>query len=102
MGNSKGLSIAALVCGILGIIGTWIPVVCYFTFLLAIAGIVCGAMGLKKAKANGESKGLAMAGFVCGIVGTAFGLIGVLCAICAICALGQLGAELGNLAGTLQ
>lgn len=39
---SKGMSIAALVCGILGIVGSWIPVVMYFTLVLAILGIVFG------------------------------------------------------------
>lgn len=36
--NAKGYSIAALVCGILGIVGSFIPWVCYFTFVLAILG----------------------------------------------------------------
>ena len=38
--NSKGLSIAALVCGILGIIGSFIPIVCYVPVDMAILGIV--------------------------------------------------------------
>ena len=50
--NAKGFSIAALVCGILGIIGAWIPVVAYVTFILAILGIVFGAMGRKRALPN--------------------------------------------------
>ena len=48
--NSKGISIAALVCGILGIVGSFIPVVQYFTLVLAIVGIVLGAIGMKKAQ----------------------------------------------------
>ena len=47
--NSKGLSIAALVCGILGIIGSFIPIVCYVTFILAILGIVFGVKARKTA-----------------------------------------------------
>lgn len=43
--NAKSYSIAALVCGILGIVGSFIPVVCYFTFVLAILGIVFGVKG---------------------------------------------------------
>ena len=61
--NSKGFSIAALVCGILGIIGSFIPVVCYFTFVLAILGIIFGIMGRKRA---GGKSGLATAGLVLG------------------------------------
>ena len=47
--NAKGYSIAALVCGILGIVGSFIPWVCYFTFVLAILGIVFGVKGRKLA-----------------------------------------------------
>lgn len=82
MQSSKGMSIAALVCGILGIVGAWIPVVCYFTLVLAILGIIFGVIGLKKAKELGEPTGLAVAGLVCGIVGTVLGVIGVICVAC--------------------
>lgn len=79
--NAKNYSIAALVCGILGIIGSFIPVVCYFTFVLAILGIVFGVKGRKLAQP--EQKGLATAGFVLGIIGTVIGALGVLCVVCA-------------------
>ena len=59
--NAKGYSIAALVCGILGIVGSFIPWVCYFTFVLAILGIVFGVKGRKLAQP--DQKGLATAGF---------------------------------------
>ncbi len=80
----QGMSIAALVCGILGIVGAWIPVVCYFTLVLAILGIVFGAKGMKQAKITGQGKGLAVAGLVLGIIGCSFSAIAVICiAICA-------------------
>ena len=63
--NSKGLSIVALVCGILGIIGSFIPIVCYVTFILAILGIVFGVKARKTAL-PGET-GLATAGLGVGI-----------------------------------
>lgn len=91
-GKSKGMSIAALVCGILGIVGSFIPVVCYFTFVLAILGIVFGAKGLKIAKENNEGTGLAIAGLVLGIIGTVMGALSVLCVVCAM---GVLGAAAG-------
>ncbi len=82
MGNqSNGLAIGALICGILGIVGSWIPVVCYFTLVLAIVGIVLGVKGRKNAEMTGNGKGLATAGLVLGIIGTVFGLAGVICAI---------------------
>lgn len=95
MQNGKGMSIAALICGILGIVGSFIPVVCYVTLILSILGIIFGVKGQKIAKATGEGKGLATAGLVLGIVGTAFGAVGALCAVCALCAIGAAGGLAG-------
>lgn len=81
--NGKGMSIAALVCGIVGIVGSWIPLVSYFTLIPAILGVVFGSKGQKIAKATGEGKGLATAGLVLGIIGTVFGAMGFLCYGCA-------------------
>ena len=73
------MAIAALVCGILGIIGSFIPYVMFFTLILAVLGIIFGIMGMKKAKQIGSGNGLAVAGLVLGIVVTLFGLVGVIC-----------------------
>lgn len=86
---SKGKSIAALVCGILGIVGSFIPIVCYFTLILAILGVVFGMQARKECGPN--NSGLATAGFVLGIIGLCFAAIGVICAICAVAAVGSLG-----------
>ena len=76
------MAIAALVCGILGIVGSFIPVVGYFTFILAILGIV---FGIKARKASTDGKtGLATAGLVLGIIGTCFGGLAIVCTVCAI------------------
>lgn len=82
--NNQGFSIASLVCGILGIIGSFIPVVRYFTLILAILGVVFGVKARKI-----EKNGMATAGLVCGIVSLAFTAIGLICALCAI---GMVGA----------
>ena len=97
MSSSKGISIAALVCGILGIVGLFVtahPVLAIIVFVIAVLGIVFGGIGMSKAKKNGESSGLAIAGLVCGIVGTALALIGVMCALCVI---GSLAAAANSL-----
>ncbi len=82
------MSIAALVCGILGIIGGFIPVVNYFTLVLAILGVVFGVKGRKAAAVTGQGMGQATAGLVLGIIGLAFSVIGVICAICVVAAAG--------------
>ena len=74
----------------LGIIGSFIPIVCYVTFILAILGIVFGVKARKTAL-PGET-GLATAGLVLGIIGTVCGALGVICVICALGVVGAAGA----------
>ena len=90
--ETNKMSIAALVCGILGIVGSFIPVISYFTLVLAILGIVFGSKGMKIAKITGQGQGLATAGLVLGIVALAISVIGVLCIICAAGALAAAGS----------
>ena len=98
MNNGKGFSIAALVLGILGIVGGWIPVLGYFTLVMAILGIIFGAKGRKmSAAADGKASGLATAGLVLGIIGTCIGGLGVLCTTCTLCAAAEVAGELGGL-----
>ncbi len=88
--SGKGLSVAGLVFGILGMIGAWIPVVNLFTGFFALLGLIFGAIGRKKSiAATGRPSGIATAGLVLGIIGTIFAFIGVICTVaCAatICA----------------
>ncbi|MBB6670543.1 DUF4190 domain-containing protein [Cohnella nanjingensis] len=64
--RTNGKSIAALVLGILSI-----PVP-YLGFIIGILAIVFAALSLKEIKRTGElGRGMAIAGLVCGIVGTA-------------------------------
>lgn len=93
--DAKGLSIGAMVCGILGIVFSWIPFVVYIAFPLAVVGIVLAGVAMSRINKGGEgSKGMAVAGLVCGIVGAAIGLPSLICTICA-CAT---AAELANAA----
>ncbi|MDE6726455.1 MAG: DUF4190 domain-containing protein [Oscillospiraceae bacterium] len=82
--NVKGMSIAAMVCGIIGVVFSFIPVVCFVAFPCAIAGIVLAAVAMNRINAGAEgSKGMAIAGLVCGIIGCAFGIPSLICNICA-------------------
>jgi len=65
--ESKGLSIAAMVCGILSIIACWAGIWCW---ILGLAGIIMGAIGRKKG-----GKGMGTAGIVCGSVGIILGIL---------------------------
>jgi len=75
---TSGLAIASLVLGIVSIIGC---------FLYGLPSVICGPLAIyfanraKKQYAAGEasasSRGMAQAGFVCGIIGTCFAVIGI-------------------------
>jgi uncharacterized membrane protein YeaQ/YmgE (transglycosylase-associated protein family) len=78
------MAIGALVCGIVGIVLGWFPGINYVALVLAILGIVLGAIARKNSPA--EKKGLATAGLVLGIIGTVCAGIGVIA--CSLCAAG--------------
>ena len=81
--RSSGRAIAALVCGILSI---FIPGI---GFVLGVLGIIFGVIAkneIRRSEGKLTGEGMAIAGFVCGIVGLAttifwlsiFGIIGSL------------------------
>ena len=71
--GSKGLSIAALVCGIISI-----TIGCCFYWLgipTSIAATVCGAISISKKK---PGKGMAIAGLVMGIIGIVINIVSII------------------------
>lgn len=72
MSNTKKMSLAALICGILGIVGGWISVVQNFTFVLAIVAIVLGSKVMKDSSASAEEVKQAKLGRLLGIIGVVF------------------------------
>ena len=61
-GETQGTSVAALVCGILGLIFFWIP---GLDLVLCLAGLICGIISV--AKGHG-GRGMAIAGLVLSII----------------------------------
>jgi hypothetical protein len=63
----NGLAVASMVLGICGLLFGWLYVI------PCILGVVFGAVALRKINAEGlAGRGMAIAGLVCGIIGTAF------------------------------
>ncbi|MBQ7788977.1 MAG: DUF4190 domain-containing protein [Clostridia bacterium] len=80
--DGKGFSIAALILGVIGVIGSFIPLISYVTAVCAILGLVFGVLGRSRSfEATGKASGMATAGFVLGIIGTSFAVLGVVCSI---------------------
>jgi hypothetical protein len=58
--GSNGLAIAGLVCGIIGLV--------IFNFILGPLAIIFGGVGLRKANQGAGHRGMAWAGLVLGII----------------------------------
>jgi hypothetical protein len=86
--NNNGLSVAALICGIVGLVGGWIPVVRYFTLVSAIVAIILGVMGRKKAAQLGQSTKLATAGMVLGIISVGITVLAIIYVVACFASLG--------------
>ena len=87
MNYGKGMSIAALVLGILSAIFAWWGLyIGIVSLVCGIVGIVLAVKGKKAAAAAGAPTGMATAGLVLAIIGTSLSVIGVIaCGICVIC-----------------
>ena len=96
--NGKGLSVAALVLGIISSILAWFYMINIVALICGIVGIVCAAKGKKAAIATASPTGMATAGLVLSIIGTCSAGIGFFsCTLCVICATSATEAALMNL-----
>lgn len=64
--GSNGLAVAGFTLGLLGLLGSFIPVVNIGAIILAVIGLVLAGIGLARAKTVRAGKGLAIAGIVLG------------------------------------
>lgn len=71
--GSKGLSVASMVLGIIGLVLFCVPIL---NLVLGLLGLILGGASLVK-KAAG--KGMAIAGLVCGILATLWGVYYLIC-----------------------
>ena len=77
------MAVASMVLGILALVWMFIPVINIVAPIIAIIGIVLGAVGKKKLAAEGKPTGMATAGMVMSIIALAIStFIVVACAAC--------------------
>jgi hypothetical protein len=80
--QGNGMAVAGLVLGVVAIALFWIPVL---NWILALLGIVFGAVGMGKAKKiGGRGKGMALGGLICGVVGALLGVLFVVWVVLAV------------------
>jgi len=71
--QGNGMAVAGLVLGILALVLFFIT---WPAWILAILGIIFGALGISKAnKIGGKGKGMAIAGLVCAVLGLIISII---------------------------
>lgn len=94
--DGRGFSIASLVIGCCSIVFCWTPALNLILLACGIIAVIMGTMGRKKSiMAYGKASGLATAGLVLGIIGTAITGIGaVSCIACLGCS--SCGAMAGD------
>jgi NADH:ubiquinone oxidoreductase subunit 6 (subunit J) len=79
--GAPGLAIAGFVCGLVGLVLSAI-IICFFIGgPVALVGVVLSAIGLRQANERGAKRGLAIAGLVCGIIGVLIALVVTIIAI---------------------
>ncbi len=78
--SASGFSIAALAAGVLGVVSFFVSfsvwnggVFVLASVLLFVAAVVFGAIGMRRSRrSRGGKRGLAIAGFILGLVGSGF------------------------------
>lgn len=80
----KGMSIAALVLGIVAIVGGFIIPIPFIDLACAIVALILGVLGRKKAKEVGAPSGIATAGLVLSIIALAWTIIATIICLCVI------------------
>lgn len=73
----NGIAVAALVCGIIGMLIAWIPFIVFGGAVLAILGLVFGIVGLRRSNVVGRGRGQAITGIVTGSIGVALAILGI-------------------------
>lgn len=73
--GSNGLATAGFVLGLLGLLGSWIPLLNVLGIILGVLGVVLAGVGLAKSKKANAGKGLAIAGIVLGALAVIFAIL---------------------------
>ncbi len=85
--GGKGMAIASLICGILSLL------LCCFSYVGLVLGIVAIVLGIISKKKTENGKGMALAGIITGSIGGAIALIFVIIGLAAGAAFSGMSPE---------
>ena len=91
------MAIASLVLGIVSAVFAWVPPISFVAWAAGITGIILAVKARKEAPS-----GIATAGLVLSIIGTALGFIGLICSVCVCVAGNKLQNELTGWVNSLN
>ncbi|MFP3715128.1 FxLYD domain-containing protein [Puerhibacterium sp. TATVAM-FAB25] len=72
--KSNGLAVAGFVVALLGLLGSFVPVLNIGGIVLAVVGLILSIVGLAKAKKVAAGKGMALTGIILGAVAIVVGI----------------------------
>ena len=72
--KTSGMSVTAMILGIVGLVFIWAP---FVGFICSLLGIIFGGVGMSQTRKNPNlsGRGMAIAGLVCGIIGVVLWVI---------------------------
>ena len=89
--ESSGTGVGAMVCGIVSLVLCWVPIV---GLVLGIVATILGGKGRQTLPP--DKRGMALAGFIMGIIGMVIGIIILLVMIVALVAVGSIFSMFGD------
>ena len=70
--QGNGMAVAGMVLGIIALVLFWVP---FLNWVLALLGIIFGALGISRGNKVGRGKGFAIAGLICGLIAAILGVV---------------------------
>jgi hypothetical protein len=73
----NGIALAGMVCGIVGLVISWVPLLGLLGIVAAIVGLCLSISGLRRSRETGERRAFAITGIVTSAAGIALGVVGI-------------------------
>jgi Protein of unknown function (DUF2510) len=75
--TGNGIALAGMVCGIVGLVTGWLPFVGVLGIVASIVGLSLSIPGLRRSRASGERRSFAITGIITSAVGLVVGVLGI-------------------------